>query len=105
MFTFNRHVLAIDEGSFDARPFDNTQCHRVPLVAVMMECPHIVESVATGALEVDAKDVAHCLTSRITELRSYPSGHVIMLGSIPMVGLGIPPRLASATDSISRGQG
>ena len=45
------HVLGVDDG-----PFEKEQSGPVPIVGVMMECPHIVESVSVGSFGVDGQE-------------------------------------------------
>jgi len=84
MAKYKPHVLGIDDG-----PFEKGQPHKVPLVAVMLECPLLVEAVAMGALSVDADNVTDYLANWIADLRCFPSLQAILLGGITMVGLGI----------------
>jgi hypothetical protein len=78
------HVLGVDDG-----PFQKRQDGPVPLVAVMMQCPQLLECIAIGSLPVDADDATEHLIAWISQLRCFPSLHAVILGGISIAGLGV----------------
>ncbi len=84
MATDRPHVLGIDDG-----PFLKGQDGEVPLVAVMMEGAHLVESVATTSFPVDGDDVNGFLVRWVREMRVFPALQAIALGGITIAGLAV----------------
>jgi len=78
------HVLGIDDG-----PFEKGVSPETPLVAVMMEGPDRVESVALGSFPVDGGEVTQYLASWIVELRCFPALQAVTLGGITIAGLAV----------------
>ena len=78
------HVLGIDDG-----PFRKGQTGPVPLVAVMMEGPNVVESVAVGSFPVDGEAVTDYLADWVRELRTFPGLQAVLLGGITIAGLAV----------------
>ena len=78
------HLIGVDDG-----PFEKGQSTSVPLVAVMMECPNVVESVAVGAFVVDGEDASGHLARWIGSLRCHASVQALVLGGLTIAGLGI----------------
>ncbi len=78
------HVLGIDDG-----PFDKGQTKPVPLVAVMMECPQLLESVALAERAVDGAEATEFLADWISGLRCYPTLQAVVLGGITLAGLSV----------------
>jgi len=78
------HILGIDDA-----PFDKRQPGPVPIVAVVMEGPDRVESVALGEFPVDGEGATDYLAAWITGLRARPTLQAVILGGITIAGLGI----------------
>jgi endonuclease V-like protein UPF0215 family len=78
------HILGIDDG-----PFRKGQSGPVDIVAVMMEAPHLVESVSIREFAVDGEAATAFLGDRIAEQRCYPSVRAVVLGGITLAGLGV----------------
>lgn len=78
------HVLGVDDG-----PFEKGQAQPVPLVAVMMEGPDVIEGIALSSFPVDGDAVTEHLAAWIASLRSAASLQAVMLGGITIVGLAV----------------
>lgn len=77
-------MLGVDDG-----PFEKGQTRPVPAVAVMMECPQLLESVALRELTVDGEGVTDHLVDWISGLRCYPTLQAVVLGGITLAGLSL----------------
>jgi len=78
------HTLGIDDG-----PFDKAGDRTVPLVAVMMEGPDLVEAVACTRFPVDGDGVTEFLADWVTGLRSREAVQGVFLGGITIAGLAV----------------
>ncbi len=78
------HTLGIDDG-----PFEKRSPTPVPIVAVMMEGPDLVEAVAHTEFPVDGPDATAFLARWIQSLRARPALHAVLIGGITIAGLGI----------------
>ena len=81
---FKPHVLGIDDG-----PFEKGQAGPVPIVAVMLECPHIFEAMAVSHFEVDGEDASEFLADWISGLRCHPTLQGVVLDGVTIAGLGM----------------
>jgi endonuclease V-like protein UPF0215 family len=78
------HVLGIDDGAFDRH-----RDRAVPIVAVRMEGPDLVEGVALTQFPVDGDDASAFLAGWIGELRLAHGLSAVVLGGITIAGLGV----------------
>jgi endonuclease V-like protein UPF0215 family len=78
------HTLGVDDA-----PFDKHQPGPVPVIAVTMEGPDLIESVALGEFPVDGANATEYLASWIGGLRTRPRLQAVILGGITIAGLGI----------------
>jgi endonuclease V-like protein UPF0215 family len=78
------HILGVDDA-----PFDKRQPGPVPIVAVAMEGPDVIESVALGEFPVDGEGATEYLAAWIGSLRARPMLQAVILGGITIAGLGI----------------
>ena len=78
------HLIGIDDG-----PFEKFVDAEVPLVAVMMEGPDLVEAVATRRFPVDGEDATSVLARWIGGLRCRPALQGVLVGGVTLAGLGV----------------
>ena len=78
------HLLGIDDA-----PFDKGQSEPVPIVAVTMEGPDLVEGVALARFPVDGEGATEFLSDWVRGLRAYPSLQGVILGGITLAGLAV----------------
>jgi hypothetical protein len=78
------HLVGIDDG-----PFEKAQAGPVPIVAVMMECPDLIEGVAQDVLPVDAGGATEHIARWVGGMRCMPGVDAIVLGGITIAGLAV----------------
>ena len=78
------HTIGVDDA-----PFDKRQPGPVPIVAVAMEGPDVIEAVALGEFPVDGEGVTEYLATWIAGLRTLPMLQAVILGGITIAGLGL----------------
>ena len=78
------HLLGVDDA-----PFDKGQSEPVPIVAVTMEGPDLVEGVALARFPVDGEGATEFLSDWVRGLRAYPSLQGVILGGITLAGLAV----------------
>jgi len=77
-------VLGVDDG-----PFDKGVSRTVPLVAVTMEGPDLVEAVSVTKFPVDGEGVTDFLADGIGNLRVRPAVQGVLFGGITIAGLAV----------------
>ncbi len=82
--TSRPHTLGVDDA-----PFDKRQTGPVPIIAVAMEGPDVIESIALGEFPVDGDGATEYLATWIAGLRARPMLQAVILGGITIAGLGI----------------
>ena len=77
------HLLGVDDG-----PHVRDQREPVPIVGVMMEGAHLLESVAITEFPVDGENVTDFLAEWIASLRLHPTLDAVILGELRDDGRG-----------------